>query len=259
MSESASGKAVSSYSPSDKELTCDICGDTLSDPSHVTRHKRLKHPEQLDHDCPSCDDTFSTERGLKLHHKRTHGETLTVETSECKQCGREFSHRDNLDPHTCSTECRDEWQTGENAANWKGGKVTSTCEWCGEEYKTHENKADSQRFCGQSCQRRWHPEHFSGENNPVWKGGKTRYYGPSWYKQRRKARERDDHTCQSCGVTKEEYGRSMSVHHIIPFREFGVDRHEEANRLSNLVSLCRECHRKYEGMYIRPDNRGGSE
>jgi DEAD/DEAH box helicase domain-containing protein len=41
------------------------------------------------------------------------------------------------------------------------------------------------------------------------------------------------------------------VHHIQPFRTFGYvrgknDRHLEANRLENLVTLCRSCHRRVE-------------
>jgi DEAD/DEAH box helicase domain-containing protein len=41
------------------------------------------------------------------------------------------------------------------------------------------------------------------------------------------------------------------VHHIEPFRSFGYKRgrneaYEEANRLENLVTLCRSCHRRVE-------------
>jgi hypothetical protein len=29
---------------------------------------------------------------------------------------------------------------------------------------------------------------------------------------------------------------------LVPFKSFGVERHQEANRLDNLVSLCQLCH-----------------
>lgn len=93
-------------------------------------------------------------------------------------------------------------------------------------------------------------EQPSGENSRTWEGGYADYYGPNWKEQRRKARDRDDHTCQSCGMTKEEMGREPDVHHIRPFRKF--ESHERANRLENLVCLCRECHAVWEGIPLRP-------
>ncbi|NVM57405.1 MAG: HNH endonuclease [Desulfobacterales bacterium] len=86
---------------------------------------------------------------------------------------------------------------------------------------------------------------FSGENNPNWKGGYEPYYGPNWEEQRRKALERDHHTCQLCGDPED--GRELDVHHIVPFREFGLERYEEANRLENLITICRSRHSKLHG------------
>jgi predicted HNH restriction endonuclease len=37
----------------------------------------------------------------------------------------------------------------------------------------------------------------------------------------------------------------LDVHHIIPFRKFGIDRYREANKISNLISLCNSCHSKF--------------
>lgn len=93
---------------------------------------------------------------------------------------------------------------------------------------------------------------WTGEDNPMWKGGKDDYYGPSWPSARRNARDRDDYSCQRCGMTDaehtEKYGQALHVHHIEPFRTF--DDHSEANRLGNLVTLCRECHDQLEGLPI---------
>ncbi len=85
---------------------------------------------------------------------------------------------------------------------------------------------------------------FSGENSGTWNGGDISYYGPNWLSQRRLARERDQFNCQSCGITEEQYGKELSVHHIIPFRNFKGD-WEKANELVNLICLCEyPCHRK---------------
>lgn len=72
-------------------------------------------------------------------------------------------------------------------------------------------------------------------------------YGPNWAKQRRKCLERDDRTCRVCGVPEDEIDRGLSVHHITPRRQY--DGNWEQNELSNLVSLCSECHGRFEGQF----------
>jgi DEAD/DEAH box helicase domain-containing protein len=74
--------------------------------------------------------------------------------------------------------------------------------------------------------------------------------GPNWEAQRRRARARDGYRCHHCGVP-ERPNRAHDVHHIEPFRTFGYtrgenDRYLQANRLENLVTLCRSCHRRVE-------------
>jgi len=103
------------------------------------------------------------------------------------------------------------------------------------------------------------PRGFEGENNPSWKGGHERYYGPNWPTQREKARERDGLCCQACGVSEEDHmretGCELSVHHIKPLRSFKDNEeidYDAANQLDNLVTLCRDCHRRWEGIPLRP-------
>ena len=74
--------------------------------------------------------------------------------------------------------------------------------------------------------------------------------GPNWEQQRNGARARDGHRCLHCGVP-ERPDRAHDVHHVQPFRTFGYvrgenDRYLEANRLENLVTLCRSCHQQVE-------------
>lgn len=80
-------------------------------------------------------------------------------------------------------------------------------------------------------------------------------YGGNWPRQRRRALERDDYRCQDerCSMTEAEhidqYGYGLDVHHRKPLRTFHegdeVD-HERANRLDNLVTLCRPHHAEWE-------------
>jgi len=67
-------------------------------------------------------------------------------------------------------------------------------------------------------------------------------YGPDWPTQRDQARARDGYCCQSCGIA--EQGQAHHVHHIVPFRTFASP--QQANQLSNLVTLCPRCHRRAE-------------
>lgn len=77
-------------------------------------------------------------------------------------------------------------------------------------------------------------------------------YGTNWTRQRRRCLKRDDHTCRVCGTPAEQLDREPAVHHIRPRRQFdGTPR--EMNDLSNLITLCSECHGRYEGKYTDAD------
>ncbi|MGA9349722.1 MAG: Zn-binding domain-containing protein, partial [Anaerolineae bacterium] len=67
-------------------------------------------------------------------------------------------------------------------------------------------------------------------------------YGPNWLAQRDRTRARDGYRCQACRVL--EQGRAHDVHHKIPFRAFTS--YQQANQLSNLVTLCPRCHHRAE-------------
>lgn len=90
----------------------------------------------------------------------------------------------------------------------------------------------------------------SGENHPRWNGGRAYYYGPNWYRQRDKAIQRDNQKCRICGMKngehKEKFDQELHVHHIKRFADF--DSHKKANKLTNLITLCRDHHYQYEGL-----------
>ena len=75
-------------------------------------------------------------------------------------------------------------------------------------------------------------------------------YGPNWPRQRDAARARDHNLCTVCGAP-EPPGRQHDVHHKKPFRDFGYIRGEnehylQANELSNLITVCANCHHAIE-------------
>ena len=75
-------------------------------------------------------------------------------------------------------------------------------------------------------------------------------YGPNWEQQRQAVRARDRYRCTQCG-SPEPRGQEHDVHHLTPFRAFGFipginDNYLLANRLENLVLVCRSCHQRIE-------------
>ena len=75
-------------------------------------------------------------------------------------------------------------------------------------------------------------------------------YGPNWEEQRQAVRARDRYRCTQCS-TPEPRGKEHDVHHLTPFRAFGFipginDNYRLANRLENLVLVCRSCHQRIE-------------
>jgi DEAD/DEAH box helicase domain-containing protein len=67
-------------------------------------------------------------------------------------------------------------------------------------------------------------------------------YGPNWSEQRDRARTRDGYRCQHCGLPEDKHAHH--VHHKTPFRAFVS--YQQANQISNLITLCPRCHRRAE-------------
>lgn len=67
-------------------------------------------------------------------------------------------------------------------------------------------------------------------------------YGADWQRIRRIVLQRDRYTCQACGAPERD--RPHHVHHKVPLRSFTSL--EQANALSNLVTLCPACHQRAE-------------
>ncbi len=125
------------------------------------------------------------------------------------------------------------------------------CDYCGMKIEDVNNRQPHRyehSFCNGRCRSLWISKEFSGPDSWNWNGGCNRLdYGVTWKSQRKLALHRDGNICQSCDSTE-----NLEVHHLIPFRMFGFDRgdnnrDEYANSLSNLMTLCRQCHGQLRG------------
>jgi len=120
-------------------------------------------------------------------------------------------------------------------------------------YMTSERRAERRKELSTQMIERWetgilgNDEHLRkqreshrGEKCWRWQGGSDHYRGENWQEQRDKIRERDNFTCQRCGVTETDLGQELDVHHKIPFVRFSD--YKDANQLSNLICYCKTCH-----------------
>lgn len=202
--------------------TCEFCGTVFT----VIRAK---------YDSQRC---CSRECAWKLRRQEAGYDGPTKRSNRretCKTCGKPLNRNQKT---YCGWECV--------GTDLRKGE-TKTCPICGKEEYVKPAKLKHWRTCSRECDRRLKIETgvFAGENNPAWRGGYQNYYGPNWKRQRNAARKRDGYMCRMCGIA--EGGQEHDVHHIIAFREFGYvpddnDKYKLANRLSNLVTLCRSCH-----------------
>jgi len=105
----------------------------------------------------------------------------------------------------------------------KGNKKRVYCDLCGGEIINHRAK-----MCF-NC--------YRGENHLKWRGGiaKDRRTGLKYKQFRSNVFERDNWTCQTCGIR----GCYLEVHHINSWAKYPKLRYN----LNNAVTLCQCCHK----------------
>jgi len=174
----------------------------------------------------------------------------------CDNCGEIFKRKPSLvetsEKNFCDMDCRnqsynddDDWDFGP-----KKTKEDIECDNCGIAFEQYPSRVERNEynFCSKDCHYEFIPKEGlrEGKNNPYWSVGETQqYYGPNWENKRKERLKIDNYKCLRCGISnsanKERYGRSLSVHHIIPIKQFNGD-YNSANKIQNLVSLCNSCH-----------------
>jgi hypothetical protein len=72
-------------------------------------------------------------------------------------------------------------------------------------------------------------------------------YPSDWDRRRKEVYERDNYTCQNCGVQGGPYGNAeLHAHHGVPKSKGGT------HRKSNLITYCKQCHDAIHGRRIAP-------
>lgn len=184
----------------------------------------------------------------------------------CENCGKPFQKfpgaaRIKAKHHFCSRECDGQWRTkggnpiGENHPEYNSIKVH--CSYCGrglirQPYRLRNYQF---QFCDSKCFGAWRSHNIHSEKHPRWRGGRLPDYGPEWLRIAEAIRQRDGYQCRNCGISQADYGKKLSVHHIIPFRSFGYKRGENENHIlahasENLITLCDPCHMRIEAGHL---------
>lgn len=152
----------------------------------------------------------------------------------CKNCGVELFERKLRHSGYCSAECGNSARAKQffGSGNPRWIDVHVYCKQCGKEML--DKGRLGRLFCNRSCMSKWQSENLSRENSPLWQGGSSYADYPIEfnYKLRLAIRKKFDFMCQRCG----KRDRSLDVHHI--------DGDKSNCDESNLVCLCRSCHRK---------------
>lgn len=184
--------------------------------------------------CPVCDNLFIRQYNNQRYCTPECFHKARIQTIICAGCNTPFE-TERKDKIYCTPECG--WKHRPTAPI---NQLTKQCEQCKKDFQLW--PSESHRFCSVQCSSKWLSEFRKGENNPAYIGGTFRKRGTNWITQRKLALKRDKHTCQRC---KKKNSKTLKliidVHHIKPYRLFKGD-WKLANDLSNLITLCRQCH-----------------
>lgn len=165
----------------------------------------------------------------------------------CQECGSEFEAK-GLSPENaakrkfCNRECWRKNALGPNNPRRSMTKVS--CHHCGVEFQLVASRIREFNYCCLSHARVEHRKKVNREKAPNWKGGALNGRGQAWERIRLEVIASQGAKCQNCGMTNEQhkkkYRRSLTVHHIRPFR-LSLD-----NSHGNLKTLCLPCHSREE-------------
>ena len=184
--------------------------------------------------------------------KKYHGEELsTAEVAELCDCHKQ-TIRLWLEKHGI------EKRTKSEAAKIRAERHPHTTDAGAEALSNADNWWNNATQEERNEFREWLSDQRQGEDNPMadvtgsdhhnWKENTAPhqfYQNNKWKETRQKALERDGNKCTICQTETD-----LHVHHIRPVSD-GGSKYE----LNNLVTLCASCHKKWEGLYLRPDTR----
>lgn len=188
--------------------------------------------------CAKCMRVFNSSQA-KIWKCIDCGETVPRRTKRCPVCHRAFlnarptyertpEHKELMSKATSGPH---PWRIGFRHSQETKEKMAS--HWT--EEKREESRQRGKRMAENKEWLMRIAHSLSGENNPMWQGGIANgQYAPGFCKTlKERIRSRDNYTCQLCGITEEETGYRLSIHHA----DYDKSNHSE----SNLFATCKRC------------------
>jgi len=189
-----------------------------------------------------CADVFRTKGKIKI---------------KCLQCGIEFEDYESFNRKFCSTDCSNEFNSGENNSSWAGGNIKIICQNCGKtKEKTRQNYYNNKNhFCGSKC----FYEFMVGDKHWGWNGGSTeirdvirthRYY----LKSRKECFKRDNYKSVLSEIRGELHCHHIkSLSDVIKENEITIENWERFSDIlfdvNNLATLLKTEHQNFHSLY----------
>lgn len=204
---------------------CNICGK-----SRIVDKRRYKDL------CHSC--------SVKGEKSPRWKERIILICNFCKKKFKVIPNDKNKKRKFCCKTCYEKWNVKENHAMWKGGHITLICDWCKKEYKRPPSYKNP-KFCSKKCHNEWMAKYQIGENCPAWNGGVSfgKYCSLFNTEFKEYIRNKFNRQCFLCGILESD--EKLSVHHVNHDKDCLCGRHCE------FVPLCRSCHSKVTGKYVK--------
>lgn len=222
-SRSCANKSTSLWAPKERvTVRCSYCGKPIE------RHPRTVNKTNFcNHGCMG---KWFSENWVGENHPMSK-EKIEVRCACCNKPKMvSLSQFKYYKIHFCNKKCGRKWMARE--------RVTVKCSYCNKPIEKSPSSVRDINFCNLGCMGKWRSENNCGENNPSWLGGTSfEPYPVTWNNKLREAiRNRDNRTCQLCGVPEVDCKKRLEVHHI-DYDKNNLD-------YTNLISLCVSCHRK---------------
>lgn len=251
-------------------VNCAVCGQKVT-----RRPYRIENGRK----------NFCSDECTEEYNKHTQGYTTAELLDEVERLHKELGkvpsisdleEHGQISQHTYYSHFEGGWNAVISEAGLEPNTRSLSKQDCIEDIRKTEKKlsriptTDDQERCGEVCVKTFYKFFDSwrevvssagldaskvrGRNLPISEKKGHPDYGPNWQIKREEALSRDNYCCQRCGLERDshekKYGRDLEVHHITPARKY--DDYEEQNDISNLITLCMECHREWEALPIQP-------
>lgn len=218
--------------PPTREKSAKVC-------SNICKNKlQSQRDERITITCENCGKDFKRFKSQLVGKnnfcsRRCANESRLIHVYKCEVCGKIFhkSQSKGKKARFCSKPCAyKQLKIERNPPNTK-------CSNCGKLLHVNPYLLDVQNnfYCSNEC-RKAGMTFYLKQIPPI-----QRIYSlTEWRKLRLQIIERDNHTCQHCGLKPGKHSK-LQVHHIKRRKEGGADEPE------NLITLCFSCHKIADG------------